>query len=110
MVHTSGGAGGRDCSNHEWNIDVLETAVSKLWDYLTDWSKYKTPVEATFGDRGPREYILLRFETNAFSSDPSSGVYTSDDFSIYNSYANTNQLSDMIRDQMCKMQEYVAGI
>jgi hypothetical protein len=103
VVHESGGAGGHQCHPNEWEHEVLHAVKSKLSDYLTDWSKYKNPVEAVFGDRGPGEHVLLRFDTKDISTDRSSGVYNSDDFPIYNEYSNTEHVGNMVDDQFKKL-------
>lgn len=94
---------GSDCSDHEWVDDVRNTAVEKLSAFLIDWSKYEDPREAIFGDRAAIQHVLLRFETEAISSDPQNGVYNSDDFPIYNEYSNTNDFSTMKDNQKQKM-------
>ena len=109
VVHESGGAGGHHCHDHEWENEVLHTVKSKLSGYLTDWSKYKNPVEAVFGDRGPGEHVLLRFDTKDISTDRGSGVYNSDDFPIYNEYSDTEIVDKMVDDQFTKLVEHSDG-
>jgi hypothetical protein len=95
-------SGSTECSDDEW-ATVLNMAVSKLGHWLVDWSKYGNPEKAIFGDRGERQYVLLRFETGAIASDPASGVYNSKDFPIYNDYADKNDFDQMSDDQMDKL-------
>ena len=67
---------------------------------ISEWDK---PAKAVFGDRSAGQYVLLRFETDAFSSDPLLAVFTINDFPIYNNYSNTESFSDMSSDQKEKM-------
>ena len=95
---------GCDCSNDDW-VSLRDSVVKTLGGFLVNWSQYQNPAQAIFGDRDASQFVLLRFETDAFSSEPASGVYTANDFPIYNNYSNTNDFSTMSTDQEQKLKD-----
>ena len=102
VVHESGGAGGHECSCDEWGHITGYPDLYLSPYYVYSWGHFVNPLEGVFGKRKDNEFVILRYETDCKLWGDQ--AWPSKDFPIYNSYANTNHLSDMIHDQQCKLQ------
>jgi len=91
-----------ECDSGEWD-EVYNEALSKLSEYMLkcpeDFSVESTPYGTLMQGGGN---IILRVENDSIPTDYSQGIINANDFPIYNSYANTLDLTEMLQDQFCK--------